>query len=232
MDELSRCLAAGSLLVHSEKSGPVPDLRTVLLTRLTQYRTQRGLPERGDSDYTLEQAQEETAQESLSVVESVQRILDQDEVLRPASDVPPHPKGDTPGEVPLIGTRDISQLRTLLSIIFKWGTEPLLAHIQVVWPPKGDSHARPRSKILAVDDAPQSYARLTSMTRRLLSVLFPRRVHGTMPQTLITTTLLNRHTTDLLRPGITLGWVQKALSTEPFSVVDDLRPPIMRLMSM
>ena len=232
MEELSRCLAAGSLLIHSEKSSPAPNLRTVLLMRLGQYRTQRGLPERNDSHYTLEQAQEETAQGALSVVESVQRILDQDEGLRPASDSPPHSKGDTPGEIPLIGTRDISQLRTLLSIIFKWGTEPSLAHIQVVWPSKGDSRARPRSRILDVDDAPQSYARLTSMTRQLLSLLFPHGVHGTMPQTLITTTLLNRHTTDLLRPGITLGWVPKALSTEPFSAVNDLRPPIMRLMSM
>jgi len=231
MEELSRCLAAGSLLIHSEKSSPTPNLRTVLLTRLSQYRTQRGLPERDDSDYTLEQAQEETAQEALSVVESVQRILDLDEGLRPASDVLPHSKGDTPGEVPLIGTRDISQLRTLLSIIFKWGTEPLLAHIQVVWPSRGDSRAR-RSEILDIDDAPQSYARLTSMTRQLLSLLFPHGVHGTMPQTLITTTLLNRHTTDLLRPGIALGWVPKALSTEPFSAVDDLRPPITRLMSL
>ena len=231
-DELSRCLAAGSLLIQSEKSSHAPTLRTVLLMRLTQYRTQRGLPERDDSNYTLEQAQDETAQEALSVVESVQRILDQDEGIRPPSDVSPHYKGDTPGEVPLIGTRDISQLRTLLSVIFKWGTEPLLAHINVVWPSSGDSRAQHLSKILDVDDAPQSYARLTSMTQRLLSLLFPRGVHGTIPQTLITTTLLNRHTTDLLCPGITLGWVPKTSLTEPFSAVDGLRPLVMRLMSM
>jgi len=157
------------------------------------------------------------------VVEAIQRILDQDDG---------NSKEDTPGEVPLIGTRDISQLRTLLSIIFKWGTEPLLAHIQVVWPSRGDNHAQSGSKILDVDNASQSYVKLTSMTRRLLSLLFPRGVHGTMPQTLITTTLLNRHTTDFLRPGIVLGWVPKALSTESFSAVDDLRPFIMRLMSM
>ena len=223
MEELSRCLAAGSLLIHSEKSVPAPNLRAVLLTRLTQYRTQRRLPERDSSNFSLEQAQEETAQEALSVVEGVQRILDQDDGSS---------KEDTPGEVPLIGTRDISQLRTLLSIIFKWGTEPLLAHIQLVWPSRGDNHAQSGSKILDVDSASQSYVKLTSMTRRLLSLLFPRGVHGTMPQTLITTTLLNRHTTDFLRPGIVLGWVPKALSTESFSAVDDLRPFIMRLMSM
>ena len=53
-----------------------------------------------------------------------------------------------------------------------------------------------------------------------------------MAQTLITATLLSRRTTDLLHPGITLGWVPNALSTEPFSAVDDLRPPAMRSMLM
>jgi hypothetical protein len=224
MEELKSWLAIGSLLVHSEKGGPAPNLRSVLLTRLAQYRAQRGLPGCDCDDFSLEQVQEETAQGALSVVESVQRILDQD-----ASDASPQSKEGEPGEVPLIGTRDISQLRTLLSMVFKWGTEPLLAHVQVVWPTRGSTA---RSKLLDVDDAPQSYANLTTMTRRLLSLLFPRGVHGAVSQTLITSTLLNRHITDLLRPGIALGWVPKALSTESFPVVDDLRPLIMRLMSM
>jgi hypothetical protein len=224
MEELTRCLTLGSLLIHSEKGSPAPDLRAVLLTRLVQYRAQRGLPECDCDDFSLEQAQEETAQEALSVVEGVQRILDQD-----ASDVSPQSKEGEAGEVPLIGTKDISQLRTLLSIVFKWGTEPLLAHVQVVWPASGSTAG---SKLLDVDDAPQSYAKLTTMTRQLLSLLFTRGVHGTVPQTLITSTLLNRHITDLLRPGIALGWVPKALSTESFPVVNDLRPLIIRLMSM
>jgi len=231
MEELSRCLAAGSLLIHSEKGGPAPsDLRAVLLTRLAQYRAQRGLPERDIDDLSLEQAQEETAEEALSVVESVQRILDPDGETHAAPTVPLHSK-DAPGEVPLIGTRDISQLRTLLSVVFKWGTEPLLTRTRVVWPERGTTHTQ-STKILNVDDAPRSYAKLTITTRRLLSLLFPRGVHGTIPQTLITSTILNRHVTDILRPGIALGWVPKALSTESFSVVDDLRPFIMRLMSM
>jgi hypothetical protein len=232
MEELSRCLAAGSLLIHSEKSGPAPNLRAVLLSRLTQYRAQRGFPEHDYGGFSLERVQEETAEEALSVVETVQRILDQDEGVRPAPEIPPHSSEDAPGEVPLIGTRDISQLRTLLSIVFKWGTEPLLAHIHVVWPSRGDSRAQSGSMILNIDDAPHMYAQLTSMTRRLLSLLFPHGVHGAIPQTLITTTLLNRHITDLLRPGISLGWVPKGLSTESFPAVDDLRPLLMRLMSM
>ncbi len=235
MEELSRCLAAGSLLIHAEKGGPASNLRAVLLTRLAQYHAQHGLPE-CDYDYlSLEQAQEETAQEALSVVESVQRILDyqdaSDGLHLAASNFSesPQSKEDEPGEVPLIGTRDISQLRTLLFIVFKWGTEPLLARVQVVWPTRGSIA---RSKLLNVDDVPQSYTKLTTMTRQLLSLLFPRGVHGTISQTLITSTLLNRHITDILRPGIALGWVPKALPTESFPALDDLRPFIMRLMSM
>ena len=231
MEELSRYLAAGSLLIQSEKSGPASNLRAVLLMRLAQYHAQRGLPERDDGHLTLEQAQEETAQEALSVVENVQRILDQGPSTPPA---PPAPrsKEDSHGEVPVIGTRDLSQLRTLLSIIFKWGTEPLLAHVQVVWPARGNTRTHLGPKIVEANGALQSYARLTVVTRRLLSLLFPRGVQGTVPQTLITSTLLNRHVTDILRPGIALGWVPKALSTDFIPVVDDFRPLIMRLMSM
>jgi hypothetical protein len=219
MEQLSRWLSAGSLLIHSEKAGPAANLRAVLLARLVQYRAQLGLPERDDGDLSLEQTQEETAQEALSVVEGVQVLLDQD--AQPAPE-------DTPGGEPVIGTRDVSQLRTLLSIVFKWGTEPLLGHVQVVWPAKG----RTQTQLVDANDAPRSYERLTTMTRRLLSLLFPRGVHGTLPQTLITSSLLHRHVTDILRPSIALGWVPKALFPESFPVVDDFRPLVMRLMSM
>ncbi|KAH9017024.1 hypothetical protein EDB84DRAFT_1629366 [Lactarius hengduanensis] len=203
MEQLSRWLSTGSLLIHSEKGGPATDLRAVLLARLAQYRAQRGLPER---------QQEETAQEALSVVESVPAVSG----------------GDTPGGGPIIGTRDISQLRTLLSIVFKWGTEPLLAHVQIVWPAKGCT----QTQLVDANDAPHSYERLTAMTRQLLSLLFPRGVQGTLPQTLITSTLLHRHVTDILRPAIALGWVPKALFPESFPVVDNFRPLVMHLLSM
>jgi hypothetical protein len=222
MEQLSRWLSAGSLLIHSEKGGSATNLREVLLARLVQYRAQRGLPERDDGDFSLEQAQEETVQEALSVVESVQEMLDQD--THSAPDISP----DDASREPAIGTRDISQLRTLLSIVFKWGTEPLLGHVQVVWPAKG----RTQTQLVDANDAPRSYERLTTMTRRLLSLLFPRGVHGTLPQTLITSSLLHRHVTDILRPSIALGWVPKALFPESFPVVDDFRPLVMRLMSM
>ena len=223
MEQLSRWLSAGSLLINSEKGGPATNLRAVLLARLAHYRAQRGLPELDDGDISLENAQEETAQEALSVVEGVQQMLDQD--ARPAPGIS---GGDTPAGEPVIGTRDVSQLRTLLSVVFKWGTEPLLARLQVVWPAKG----RTQTELEDANDVPHSYERLTTVTRRLLSLLFPRGVHGTLPQTLITSTLLHRHVTDILRPAIALGWVPKALFPESFPVVDDFRPLVMRLMSM
>ena len=223
MEQLLPWLSAGSLLIHNEKGGPATNLRAVLLARLAQYRAQRGLPGRDDGELSLEHAQEETAQEALSVVEGVQRILDQD--ARPA---PGASGGDTSDGGPVIGTRDISQLRTLLSIVFKWGTEPLLSRLQVVWPAKGPT----QTQLAHANDAPHSYDRLTTMTRRLLSLLFPRGAHGTLPQTLITSTLLHRHVTDILRPAIALGWVPKNLFPESFPVVDDFRPLVMRLMSM
>ena len=75
MEEPYRYLAAGFLLIHSEKSGPASNLRAVLLTRLAQYHAQWGLPECNYDNFSLEQAQEETAQAALFVVSCVQRIL-------------------------------------------------------------------------------------------------------------------------------------------------------------
>ncbi|KAI0262307.1 hypothetical protein BC834DRAFT_828992 [Gloeopeniophorella convolvens] len=210
----------------------MPDLRAVLVSRLAQYRAKRGLTEHDDDGLSLEQAQEQTAQEALSVVASVQRILDGETSSLSPPTAPARYNEDTPGEVPLIGTRDIAQLRTLLSIVFKWGTEPLLAHVQSVWPTKPGARPPPGPKLVDVHEVQVSYVKLAAMTRTLLSLVFPRGVHGTLPQTLITSAILNRHVTDVLRPSIALGWLPKTFSTDAMPVVDEFRSSIMRLMTI
>ncbi|KAI0058878.1 hypothetical protein BV25DRAFT_1829628 [Artomyces pyxidatus] len=222
MEQLSRILAAGALLVHSEKSTATrPDLKSLLLSRLSQYRAALQLPEGDYGDYTLKQAQQETALQALVVVGRVQHILDVE---------PPSPNGAEEG--PAIGTRDISQLRTLLSIVFKWGTEPLLESIQSAWPTQASARVYKGPKFIDLTGTPEDYAVLTKMTKELFGLLLPRGVHGTLPRTLITSAILNRHVTDILRPGITLGWVPKSLANESTPVVDDLRPLVMRLLTI
>jgi len=237
--ELTTILEAGALLIHTERAIPPTNLKTVLTLRISQYRARIDLPRRDYADSTLEQVQQETATEALSVVERVQAILDKEErfdsTQSSSSVAMPGPrryKEGTPEEVPVIGTRDLAELRTLLAITFKWGVEPLLVCVQSAWPTKRTAHLSEGSRIIDLTSTPEDYGALSTMSKRLMTLLFPRGVHGLIPQTLITSTLLNRHVTELLRPGIALGWVPKSLATESIPVVDELRPLVMRLLSM
>ncbi|TFY64009.1 hypothetical protein EVG20_g6094 [Dentipellis fragilis] len=239
MEELSKTLATGALLTRTEQPSSTSDLQKILESRLSLYRERLGITVEEDRKRTLAQVQEETALEALTVVERVQQILDQEtpylaDTSTPSDDTSASHTYDenTPGEVPVIGTRDLALLRTLLSIVFKWGTEPLLARIQPAWPSKSSAAKATGPRIIDLTNTPEDYGVLESTAKRLLGLVFPRGVHGTVPQTFITKTVLSRHTTDLLRPGIALGWLPKSLATESMPVVDELRPLIMRLLTM
>lgn len=241
--ELATLLRAGSVLLHTDSQPQASDLKAVLSSRLAQHRALRGLPEHDYSSASQDDLQRATALEALFVVERVQQILDSEVVplqnpsSSPASSASPRRYNEnTPGETPLIGTRDISQLRTLLSIAFKWGIDPLLARVQSAWPSKTSqsqreaSHSSPR--IIDLTGIPEDYTFLISMLRRAMSLLFPQGVNGKIPQTLITAAVLNRHVTDLLGSGIALGWIPKSLATADTPVVDEMRAFVMKLLSM
>ncbi|VDC05160.1 unnamed protein product [Peniophora sp. CBMAI 1063] len=230
---LQSVVAAGALLIQSDKNGQpnAADLKTLLLSRLAQYNEKLGISEAHDSAVTVQGAQRLTAEAALSVIERVQRMLDEEERAGAAA-TPSTSSGkvrdDGPGVAPSIGTRDTTQLRTLISIVFKWGTEPLLASLSAAWPSKG---AASGSKLVDISDALESYTSLKSMTKRLYSVLFPEGVQSNVPQTIITTALFTRHTTNLLRPALALGWIPKPLSSS-YSAVDEIRPLVMRMLSI
>ncbi|KAI0036174.1 hypothetical protein K488DRAFT_41568 [Vararia minispora EC-137] len=227
---LQRIIAAGSLLIHSEDSTQTSDLRSLLLARLSHYRARLDLPAEDYGNKSLEEVQVLTANEALTIVEHAQRILDEDDrnkAVEASLVSGGNIRDDGPGDAPSIGTRDITHIRTLISIAIRWGTEPLLAHVQSMWP---SASSRPsRSKI--VDFGMPGYVdALKLMSLRFFALLFPRGVQESVPQTLISTTLLNRHTTDLLRPALVLGWVPKSPS-QSILAVDDLRVLAMRLIS-
>lgn len=241
--ELASVIRAGSVLLHTDSQPPASDMRAVLSCRLAEYRLLKSLPEHDYSTASQDDLQQATAQEALSVVQRVQQILDSETVplhdsssSASSSSSPRKYNENTPGETPIIGTRDISQLRTLLSITFKWGVDPLLIRIQSAWPIKAlqNQRAVPQAspRIIDLTGIPEDYALLTSMLRRAMSLLFPQGVTGKIPQTLITAAVLNRHVTDLLKSGIALGWVPKSLATADTPVVDDMRAFVMKLLSM
>jgi hypothetical protein len=233
--ELADILRAVSFLIDSAQSASHSDLKAVLVSRLTQYYATLGHHDKQIAS-TEEELQLETAQEALSVVERVQKILSRD-----GSPTPPTSEGKSQGlernhhtlsEAPAIGTRDLAQLRTLISITFKWGVELLLVRVVTAWPCTPSSTQCSRSKVIDLTTIPEDYKQLSSLLVHLLTILFPDGVDGSLPQTLITATLLNRHLADLLNPCIALGWLPKSLSSEATPAVDEIRPKIMHLLGM
>jgi len=230
--ELASILRAGSYLVDSGQSAPLSGLQKLLVSRLAQYYAALGHDHEVTFASTLQDLQLQTAQEALFVIERVQRILSTSDSSSSSA-----PKGqgqrstDAEG-APAIGTRDLAQLRTLLSIVFKWGVEPLLALVMTAWPSKPSPTLLEQPKIIDLTNTPEDYKGLSSLLTHLLALLYPDGVHGSLPQTLITATLLNRHLADLLKPCIALGWLPKSLSSEATPTVDEIRPKIMHLLGM
>lgn len=234
--ELSRILHAGSFLIEPTKSTPSADLCDLLVSRLSQYHSSLGHDESVPQASTLEEVQLQTAQAALCVVERVQQILDVDEsnTSAPETSQTESVSQDAPSELgaPVIGTRDLAQLRTLLSITFKWGVEPLLVLITSAWPSKPSSTISSVPKIIDLTTTPEDYRRLSSLLIRLIALLFPDGVYGSLPQTLISVTIINRHLTNLLKPCVALGWLPKSLSSEATPTVNEIRPKVMRLLEM
>ncbi|KIK48842.1 hypothetical protein CY34DRAFT_797626 [Suillus luteus UH-Slu-Lm8-n1] len=206
--ELENILQSGSFLLDT--SGTTErDLKNLLLRRLTQYHQAFGSP--APSIDTVEDAQLETARCALHIVERAQFFLDLPDLQH---------EGDLKS-APAIGTRDLKTLRTLLSLIFRWGTETLYTRLT----PSLSSKPIPGTpKIIDLTNTPADHAILSDLLLRLMGLLFPNGPKSTPPQTLISSTLLKKHTVDLLRPSMALGW----LPSEP---VEPLRPLVIRLLA-
>jgi hypothetical protein len=225
--ELRDILSAASLLVGPAPNG-TSNLKAILLYRLAQYYTHSERNGNVNESNTLGEVEFETAQEALYTVERVQQMLADSETQERAPGLP----ADNPGDAPSIGTRDLAEIRTLISIVFKWGVDPLLACVTSSWPSKLTSPLRSETTIIDLTSAPEDYQLLSSLTTRLMGLLFPDGVRGSLPQTHITTTILHQHTVDLLRPCIALGWLPKSLTHDSVLALDTVRPLVTRLLAM
>lgn len=169
------------------------NVHSVLLSRLADFYTAHSLPI--DHDITvhssLEQVQLQTAKASISVVENVQSLLS---------------GSSSTDDVPLLGSRDLSQLHTLISIVFQWGTRPLV--------------------MAQHDTAANAFLDLSSFATRILALIFPSGVQGGVAQTLITTSLLQKYAKDVLLATISVGWAPKS------SAANEIRPLISRMLRL
>ncbi|KAI6003949.1 hypothetical protein EDD15DRAFT_2457498 [Pisolithus albus] len=130
-------------------------------------------------------------------------------------------------DAPVIGSRDLAQLRSLLSIVFRWGIDPLLARLSHAWPGKPIRQVGTRIVELGT---PEDYHSLSSLLLRLSKVLLPSGPRGPLSETVITTVMLDRYLADFLGASIALGWLPKSLSSADTPAVDDLRPVVLRLL--
>jgi hypothetical protein len=230
--DLPTILSAGSCLIDS-KSTKSPHLQAVLQSRLAEFRTRLGVSKCTKETSTLEEVELETAQEALYVVERVQHLLTVEGNDQHPSHVPTgHAVAAAIEETPMIGTRDLAMLRTILSIVFKWGVNPLLVRVASLWSRTALSQADSARKIVDSTATAHDHHLLASLLSRLMNIIFPRGLQSSVAQTLITTTILSRHVTELLSPCIFLGFPPKKFASESTPSADEFQTMVQRLLSM
>lgn len=223
--ELLKYITAGTILVGSKPSEPPTNLRDVLVSRLHQLDQHLNRPGEGRQGQ-LENVQLETAQECLHVISQIQGIISLDATNSPKDSEPPQ-------EHNLLGTRDLAYIRTLMSITFNWAVKPLLCRVMEAIPTSTAIRTnRPSATLSDLTHVPQDYALLRSILFQLFRLILPNGVKGTLANTHITVTLIDRYLSDLLRPSICLGWLPKSLSSDSIHTIDDARPLVMQLISL
>lgn len=224
--ELVKTITAGSYLAGSSRSETTPELKVVLATRLTQYEQHLGRSETDRSSKSLEEVQLETACEALHVVSRVQILIDTP--LNVSAD-----EGAGAHDEYLIGTRDLSYIRTLLSIAVKWGIEPLLQRITSAIPNTTPIGPR-RSGVQVIDltTVPEDFKLFCTLVDELVAIPLPAGTSGPVASTHISVFVLDQYLSELFKAGITLGWLPKFQATDSVTPVDRLRPTIMHLLSM
>lgn len=230
--QLLDTLRQGYILAGSTKSTGKSDLEGVLTARLSEYYHIVGMnKEEEDFGSTLEAIQLRTAGESLLVLEQVQDLVSKGGPSASSTSETKLNEYDAPEE--LLGTRDLAQLRTLLSLVFKWAVEPLLSRI-VASIPSVAPGGRRRTEVNIIDltTVPEDYKLLSSILHRICRMILPLGVHGPPSATHITSALLDRHLADLVRPCMVLGWLPKSLSSESVLPLDDIRPVVVHLINM
>lgn len=219
-EELAAALADGAtLLGTASPASGANNMEMILRSRLRAYYDRLHTPEQISETMNLEDLQMLTAREALGVLKRVQTILDAESNLES--------NGST-NQPPSIGTRDLAQLRTMLSLAFKWRAEPLFTRIKQEWP-IATSHG-PKIIDLTVDS--EDYRNLSNLILSVFSLVFPEGPEGRISQTLITTTILTHHVVDLLLPSISLGWLPESLSSASMPTLHEARPLVTRILRL
>ncbi|KAI9001411.1 hypothetical protein BD414DRAFT_519479 [Trametes punicea] len=207
------------------------DLKDVLRRRLTDYCGVLGKPAPRD-DLSLQTLQSCTSLDALSLLELLHnRLRIPEQENSSTEENAQHTSSNEAASEPLVGTRDLACVRTLLSILFKWGVEPLLQRIVAGIPSTSTSQAISRANIIDLTGLPHEYSTLSSISARLLGMVLPGGAASAIAQSAVIATLLNRYLSDLLIPCIVVGWLPKSLASESMPTANAIRPLILHLVS-
>ncbi|KAI9069217.1 hypothetical protein FKP32DRAFT_1682994 [Trametes sanguinea] len=228
--ELSDLFRAAAALTGSSGSAAETrptDLKDVLYRRISEYSELLG-KNSPQGDLGLEALQSHTALEALSLLEALHDRLQAPE---PTPQLDQDKVSQDSASQPLVGTRDLAIIRTLLSVAFKWGVEPLLQRIIAGIPSTSTSHTISRASIIDLTGLPHEYATLSSISSRLLALVLPHGPGSSISQSAVTASLINRQLSDLLVPCIVVGWLPKSLASNSMPTADAIRPLLMHLIS-
>ncbi|EJD01651.1 uncharacterized protein FOMMEDRAFT_126746, partial [Fomitiporia mediterranea MF3/22] len=126
--------------------------------------------------------------------------------------------------------KDLSQLQTLLSIVFNWGIDPLLSRAlpTVTKKPVRSSGVPPDAHIIDLTTANEDFTLLFEITNRLLNIILPEGPLCPSATTHVALTVLNHGFADLLRSCICLGWLPNDVRSDIPSALN-LKPFVSRL---
>ncbi|KAF8759836.1 Required for nuclear transport of RNA pol II C-terminus 1 [Rhizoctonia solani] len=207
-DQLKALIHAGSLLAGNSKGrgdDASKTLQDIVISRLHEFNSVTSqmpnlalsLDEINEKD--LGELKSLTAQKSLGILEHIQALLREHDV-----DLPADNRESNSPQIAL-GTRDLTVLRTLASVVFGWGTTPLLV---ALYPQVGSlSTGNLPDKSILIPE-------INLLTVRLVSLIWPSDGGaGTSSQSTrpfpshITKILTTSHVVDILRLGISIGWL-------------------------
>lgn len=224
---LKSLIEGGALLAGSSRSEGASNLEDVLRSRLSQYYAHLGREDITSSLHNIEDVQVETAREALRLLEEVQLHLS-----GKSNHDSEQPSSST-GQEELLGTRDLGYMRTLLSLVFKWSIEPWLSRVCASIPTTTPGARRKTDvQIIDLSTVPEDFQHLKDAVLRLIRIILPTGLHGPPNATILSSVILDKHLSDLLKPCLVLGWLPKSLASESVSPINELRPVVVRLMHM
>jgi hypothetical protein len=122
----------------------------------------------------------------------------------------------------------------MLSIVFKWGSDPLLESVLAATPGGGGQSAIPSgAQIIDLTSSTDDFVQVSRIASRVLAIALdlPKDGGAEGTSTFIVSTLLNRHATDVLKPAVCLAWMPDRLKNNFPKTGLDLRQRALNLLS-